>query len=160
MEKDLTDEEVAQRVAILKRYRKMLEEQRAKFREYLTVLEKQAQGIEDVNDEAIAAHAELEHQIVTNISTLHKVTLPLEKLYKDTHPEEDAEIPQLKADLQHLRDEVLKQNEKNRDLLKTKIVEVRNQIKRIQNPNFKPYANSRSVYSQNTPTASIIDVEM
>ncbi len=160
MEENLSNEEVAQRVAILKRYRKMLEDQRAKFREYLVVLEKQAQGIEEVNEEVIAAHAELEHQIVTNISTLHKVSLPLEKLYKAVHPEEHAVIPELKADLQHLREEVLKQNEKNRELLKTKITEVRNQIKKIQNPKFNPYANSRSVYSQNTQTASIIDVEM
>lgn len=160
MEENLSNEEVAQRVAILKRYRKMLEDQRAKFREYLVVLEKQAQGIEEVNEEVIAAHAELEHQIVTNISTLHKVSLPLEKLYKAVHPEENAVIPELKADLQHLREEVLKQNEKNRELLKTKITEVRNQIKKIQNPKFNPYANSRSVYSQNSATASIIDVEM
>lgn len=160
MEENLSNEEIEERVAILKRYRKMLEEQRAKFREYLTVLEKQAQGIEEENEDVIAAHAELEHQIVTNISTLHKVTLPLEKLYKDSHPEEDAHIHELKADLQILRDEVLKQNEKNRELLKTKITEVRNQIKRIQNPKFNPYANSRSVYSQNSATASIIDVEM
>lgn len=160
MEENLSNEEVAQRVAILKRYRKMLEDQRAKFREYLVVLEKQAQGIEEVNEEVIAAHAELEHQIVTNISTLHKVSLPLEKLYKAVHPEEHAVIPELKADLQHLREEVLKQNEKNRELLKTKITEVRNQIKKIQNPKFNPYANSRSVYSQNSATASIIDVEM
>ncbi len=160
MQENLSNEEIEERIAILKRYRKMLEEQRAKFREYLAVLEKQAQGIEEENEEVIAAHAELEHQIITNISTLQKVTLPLERLYNDSFHEEDAHIPELKADLHHLRDEVLKQNEKNRELLKIKIVEVKNQIKRIQNPKFNPYANSRSVYSQNASTASIIDVEI
>lgn len=37
----LNDSEIAERVAILKRFRSLLEEQRLKFREYLTVLEKQ-----------------------------------------------------------------------------------------------------------------------
>jgi len=160
MEENLSNEEFNERVAILKRYRKLLEQQRAKFREYLAVLEKQAQGIEDSNEDAISAHAELEHQIITNISTLQKVTLPLEKLYKDSVNGDDDQIPVLKADLTALRDEVLKQNEKNRELLKTKIVEVRNQIKKIQDPRMNPYAKTRSIYSQNTPTASIIDVEM
>ena len=41
----LNDSEIAERVAVLKRFRTLLEEQRLKFREYLTVLEKQEKSI-------------------------------------------------------------------------------------------------------------------
>ena len=37
----LNDSEIAERVAVLKRFRSLLEQQRLKYREYLTVLEKQ-----------------------------------------------------------------------------------------------------------------------
>ena len=50
---DLTQDEVDERVAILKRFRELLTEQRNKFREYLTVLEKQAQMISTENIDAM-----------------------------------------------------------------------------------------------------------
>ena len=77
MTETLSREEVEQRVAILKRYRKLLEEQRNAFREYLNVLEKQEKSIEAESTEIIVAQAELEHKIVASLSSLHRVTLPL-----------------------------------------------------------------------------------
>ena len=41
MENELTQAELDERVAILKRFRTLLEKQREKFQEYLKVLEKQ-----------------------------------------------------------------------------------------------------------------------
>ena len=56
MEK-ITQEELNERVAILKRFRSLLEQQRNKFREYLTVLEKQQDSINDENTEKLVKQA-------------------------------------------------------------------------------------------------------
>ena len=52
----LNDSEIAKRVAVLKRFRTLLEQQRLKFREYLTVLEKQEKSISDENTDAVLQH--------------------------------------------------------------------------------------------------------
>ena len=79
----LNDSEIAERVAVLKRFRTLLEEQRLKFREYLTVLEKQEKSISDENTESILQHTELEESIIAEIFTIQKVIDPLEYLYTD-----------------------------------------------------------------------------
>ena len=60
---ELTQEELNERVALLKKFRGLLEQQRAKFQEYLTVLEKQQDSISTENTDALLAHTELEQQI-------------------------------------------------------------------------------------------------
>lgn len=77
----LTQEEIAERVAILKRFRTLLEQQRNKFQEYLHVLECQQGKIELEDGDALFAHAELEQQIVANISNLQKVIEPMQSMY-------------------------------------------------------------------------------
>ncbi|MBR7064567.1 MAG: flagellar biosynthesis protein FlgN, partial [Treponema sp.] len=57
---ELTQQEFEERVAILKRFRTLLEQQRNKFREYLNVLEKHQESILEENTEALVAHTELE----------------------------------------------------------------------------------------------------
>lgn len=160
MAETITREEVEQRVAILKRYRKLLEEQRNAFREYLKVLELQEKGIEEESTEIIVAQAELEHKIVSSLSSLHRVTLPLEKLYSEQFSAQDAAIPELKTDLVHLKQAVLVQNQKNRDLLQSKMSVIRNEIKNLNDPRFNPYTKKSSIYSQKNATASILDVEL
>ena len=53
----LNDSEIAERVAVLKRFRSLLEQQRLKFREYLKVLEQQEKSISDENTDAVLQHA-------------------------------------------------------------------------------------------------------
>ena len=65
---NLSNEELEERVAILKRFRFLLEQQRNKFKEYLNVLEKQQNSIDAEDSEALIKHSELEQQIVKNIS--------------------------------------------------------------------------------------------
>ena len=64
---EITQEELNERVAILKRFRALLEQQRGKFKEYLNVLEKQHDSITNENTEALLAHTELEQQVVKNL---------------------------------------------------------------------------------------------
>lgn len=157
---ELSQQELDERVAILKRLRQLLEQQRSKFQEYLVVLEKQETSISNDNDESLVAQAELEQQIVSNISNLQRVIVPMEDLYKSKGITENSEIPQLKADLSKLQQEVLSKNEKNRTLLKEHIIQIRNKINLLNNPLKNPYANKRNTYSSNNSTASIIDVEI
>ena len=81
---EITQEELNERVAILKRFRTLLEQQRGKFREYLDVLEKQHDSITTENTEALLAHTELEQQVVKNLANLQKVIVPMSKLYNSS----------------------------------------------------------------------------
>ena len=104
----LNDSEIAERVAVLKRFRTLLEEQRLKFREYLTVLEKQEKSIADENSDAVLRHTELEESIIAEIFTIQKVIDPLEYMYTNIcRNTEHSDIPHLKTDLDDLQKRVL-----------------------------------------------------
>ena len=83
---ELTQQELDERVALLRKFRSLLEQQRNKFREYLTVLEKQENSITSENPETLIAHTELEQQVVKNIANLQKVIVPMSKMYKASVP--------------------------------------------------------------------------
>lgn len=162
---ELTQEELNERVSILLKFRKLLEQQRNKFQEYLLVLEKQQTSISEENPENLIAHSELEQQIVQNISNLQKVILPMSKMYKSVYSSSDDEkilaqkeaenIDNLQNELADLQTKVLKQNEINRDLLRVHIENIKTQIANFNNP----YKNNRSVYAKPQRVASLIEVE-
>ena len=155
MQQELTREQLDERVAILKRFRQLLEQQRQKFRDYLVVLEKQAEMIGTDNVDAMVQHAEIEQAIVSEIHTIQKVINPLEDMYRTAHPEiTDTEIPKLKTDLEQLRKDVLVQNEKNRELLKSHMTMLRQQVVSLKNP----YAKRTSIYASSAETATIVDI--
>ena len=162
---EITQEELNERVAILRRFRTLLEEQRSKFREYLTVLEKQQDSITAENPDNLLAHTELEQQVVKNIANLQKVIVPMAKMYHAGNKAsaaataaEDAEIAKLQNDLSDLQDKVLKQNAINRDLIRVHIEQLRAQISGLKNP----YKNNRSVYAnlQAQSVATMVRVEV
>lgn len=156
---ELTQEELDERVALLRKFRSVLEQQRNKFQEYLTVLEKQQDSITKENPESLIAHTELEQQVVKNIANLQKVIVPMSKMYKQSvpmaHTTEDSNILQIQNELNDLQNRVLKQNQINRDLLREHIESIRNQIQNFKNP----YKNARSVYAQPQRVASFVEVE-
>lgn len=153
---DISEDELNERIAILKRLKSVLLEQRKKFKEYLVVLEKQAQSIDNKDTDVLLSHAELEQSIVKNITNLQKVTKPLESLYSDFSKDIPlpAEIPSLKADLVTLQKKVLAQNEKNRMILKSHLNTIKAQITQLQNP----YKTTQSVYVNNS-SAQIINIQ-
>ena len=132
---EISQEELNERVALLKKFRSLLIQQRAKFQEYLTVLEKQENSIETENSENLLAHTELEQQIVANIMNLQKVIVPMSELYKErgAHLEEES-VTSIQKELDNLQKQVLVQNERNRELLKNHIVQIRTQIASLKNP--------------------------
>ena len=160
---EITQKELDERVAILRRFRSLLEEQRGKFREYLNVLEKQQDSITSENPESLLAHTELEQQVVKNIANLQKVIVPMSKLYKTKSANaasaaEDADIIKIQNELSDLQNKVLKQNAINRDLLRVHIEQLRSQISGFKNP----YKANRSVYAsvQSQAVATMVHVEV
>ena len=132
---EISQEELNERVAILRKFRSLLEQQREKFREYLKVLEKQETSIEKEDSEKLLAHTELEQQVLSNIMNLQKVIVPMSEIYQKKNSNKDeASVIEIQNDLAELQHKVLLQNQKNRELLKTHIVEIRRQIDSLKNP--------------------------
>ncbi|WP_428769635.1 flagellar biosynthesis protein FlgN [Treponema sp. HNW] len=152
----IDDKELNERVAILHRLRELLLQQRRKFQEYLTVLEKQETTIDGEDMDKLLAHTELEQKIIGNISELQKVIKPMEDLYKAAYPDNQTEIPVLQADLSQLQTRILLQNEKNRSALRLHINSVRSKINALKNP----YAKTRSVYAHSAQTAAAINIQV
>lgn len=153
----LNDSEIAERVAVLKRFRTLLEEQRLKFREYLTVLEKQEKSITAEDTDSILQHTELEESIIAELFTIQKVIDPLEYMYANICAGAvGPDIPHLKTDLEDLQQKVLAQNKKNRELLQSHITGLRQQITALK----RPYAHKESIYAETGRTAALIDVSL
>ncbi len=158
---ELTDEELNERVAILRRFRTLLEQQRKKFQEYLNVLEKQENAISTEDTNAIISHAELEQQVVAGIKNLQKVIVPMSEMYKNSengeNPAGDSSVEKIQSELEKLQDKVLVQNQKNRELLKKHLVQIRSQLENFKNP----YRKNRSIYaSAQNAHGSLVAVEV
>lgn len=156
---ELTQAEIDERTAILRRFRSLLEQQREKFREYLRVLESQGRVIEDENTESLLAHTELEQQIASHIISLQKVIKPMELMYQErirNGEAEGSEIPRLQADLESLQQQVLERNKSNRNLLKVHIGQIKDRLANVTNP----YRHSKSVYAQSAQVAARVNISI
>lgn len=159
---EISQEELNERVALLKNFKKLLEQQRSKFQEYLNVLEKQQDSITEEDPEKLLAHTELEQQVVKNLANLQKVIVPMSKMYRNSSKmqsaTDDAEIQRIQGELSDLQNKVLKQNEINRDLLRVHIDQIKSHLNNFKNP----YKNNRSVYANAQPQkiATMVHVEI
>jgi|APSaa5957512622_1039677.scaffolds.fasta_scaffold266267_1 hypothetical protein len=126
----LDTQEVEQRVAVLKRLKKLLFGQREKFRTYLDVLEHQETDIAEGDTDKLQAHVALEKAIVSEIYSFQKVIDPLEDMYRLAYPnrEEETEIYEIKGSLDKIRDEVLDRNRRNQELLRNDMGSLRQTI--------------------------------
>jgi len=161
---DISPEELAQRVAILRRFKVLLTQQRDRFRAYLDILDRQQEIIETGDTDDLLNHVELEEKIVADIFSIQKVIDPLEDMYHAVvrggaiHPaSSDDEVPSLKAALEDLKSEAVIRSSRNRELLSRRMVELRQEIKTLRN---NPYAQAsrNSIYS-NTHTATLVDIQ-
>lgn len=156
---NLSKQELDERVALLKKIRSLLEMQRNKFRDYLKVLEKQEDSINNKDSELIASHADLEVEVLKGISNLQKVIIPMKELYKATGnvPAEidDKNINLLQEDLKVLQEKVLVQNKKNRELLRVNLTQIKTQMEQFKNP----YRNLKSVYAQKVPSGNFVEIQ-
>jgi len=168
---NITDEELAQRVAILRRFKTLLTQQRDRFRSYLQVLDKQGDVIESGNVEDLLTYVDMEEKIVADIFSIQKVIDPLEDMYRSVIsgfgpgkvPSKDAlksegadEVPSIKAALEDLKNEAVLRSTKNKELLSKRMVELREEIKSLRD---NPYlAGARRSSFGDNRTASVIDI--
>jgi hypothetical protein len=161
----ISPEETARRVSVLRRFRELLQSQRDRFRQYLAVLDKQKDVIEQGDTEALLSHVELEEKILTDIYSIQKVIDPLEDMYRAVNPQglggispgevnPAGEIPSLKTSLEELKTEAVRRAERNRDLLSQRMTRIRSEIKILRG---NPYAGQRSVYTE-AAAPSLIDI--
>jgi hypothetical protein len=167
----MSPEELAQRVAILRRFRTLLQEQRDRFRAYLAMLDTQQDVIETGSAEDLLTHVELEEKIVADIFSIQKVIDPLEDMYHaiisgfapparaqaSPHSGDADDVPSLKAALADLKHEAVIRSSRNKDLLSRRMVELRSEIQALRD---NPYAANarRSAFSSGS-TASLVDIE-
>ena len=159
--------ELAQRVAILRRFKTLLTQQRDRFRSYLDLLEKQQNVIESGSAEDLLTYVEIEEKIVADIFSIQKVIDPLEEMYYTVmtgqNPEKvpsraegSDEVPSLKASLEKLKSEAVIRSTKNKELLSKRMLELRQEIKTLRN---NPYAaRGRRTNFSDTNTASLVDI--
>ena len=157
----ISADELAQRVALLRRFRELLVQQRERFHRYLSLLDKQETVIQTGHAGELLAHVELEEQIVTDILSIQKVIDPLEAMYQATASSSGNatatadDVPALKVTLENLKSQAAARSAHNRDLLSARMVELRSEITELRN---NPLANaSRSKY-QNSVSASLVDI--
>ena len=155
----ISEDELAQRVAILRRFRELLVKQRERFHRYLVTLEKQQAIIETGSSGELADYIEQEEQIIADIFSIQKVIDPLEAMYNATVPASSSsadDVPALKSALKELKDQVATRSAQNRELLSLRMDVIRSEIMELRN---NPLANAaRSAFSH-SGTASIIDIE-
>jgi len=134
----LTEREIDERVGVLKHIRSTLLEQRKRFQAYLERLEDEEDAIASGDIDRIASHAELEQSIVAEIYRFQRVIDPLEQICRVTNPSLEPDIPQLRTSLARMKDQVLKRNEHNRELLRRSAGALRNQVASLRITRRKP----------------------
>jgi len=159
---EITSAELAQRVAVLKRFKILLSQQRDRFRSYLDLLDKQQDVIESGSAEDLLTYVEIEEKIVADIFSIQKVIDPLEEMYysvitghSSSEPSQD-EVPSLKASLEKLKGEAVMRSTKNKEMLSKRMLELRQEIKALRN---NPYASRGNNVFSNSSTASLVDIQ-
>ncbi|MDR1306228.1 MAG: flagellar biosynthesis protein FlgN [Treponema sp.] len=156
-EPQLSQEELNQRVAILRRFRALLTEQRDRFRFYLEELDNQKEIIETGSADQLIAHVELEEKIVADIFAIQKVIDPLDEMYRAAgRSGKTDEVRGLKSTLEDLKKEAAIRSGRNRDILSRRMGEIREEIKSLR---ANPY-RSRGAYSSPGASASptLVDI--
>ena len=158
----ISSEELAQRVAILKRFKILLGQQRDRFSNYLELLDKQQTVIESGSAEDLLTYVEIEEKIVADIFSIQKVIDPLEEMYYSvvsgkSENTADGEVPGLKASLEKLKSEAVIRSTKNKELLSKRMIELRSEIKVLRD---NPYAaKTRGFGSGSTNSGGLIDIK-
>ena len=150
-EAELTQNEINQRTAVLRRFRELLKAQRDRFHTYLDVLDKQKISIENGNADDLIRHVELEEKIVNDIFSIQKVIDPMEDLYRAVQKEEtvqktakEDDVINIKAALEGLKTEAISRSEANRNLLSKRMAELRSEIRGLRS---NPYSRQRPAYA-------------
>jgi len=175
-QKNISQNELSHRVAVIKRFKELLKTQRDRFQEYLNALDKQKNVIESGTTDELLHYVELEEKIVSDIFSIQKVIDPLEEMYKsvrmEKHPgsalkpgerksgeqksggqkSDGEEVLSLKEALDNLKVEAVVRSERNRELLAKRMAELRSEIKSLK-------SNYVLRGPGSSPTPSLIDLK-
>jgi hypothetical protein len=155
LKESISQAEVDERIAVLKRFRLLLVKQRDRFRTYIDSLEVQKDLIEQGNTEDLTEHIDLEEKIVGDIMAIQKVIDPLQTMYRSAwETGEPPEVPEIQSTLKKLRVEAKKRCDRNKNLLQERMTGIRTEIKELRSNPFKrrsPYASGAA--------PSIIDIK-
>jgi len=153
---EISEGELTQRMAIVKRFKELLEQQRERFRVYLSELDRERLAIGTGNADEIIAHVKLEEQIVEDIFSIQKVIDPLEIMYNAAGPYLPAnDVSALKTTLEDLKLQAAARSGQNRDLLSGRMAEINSEIQAIKNNPF--ISKARQALYQNV-TPSLVDI--
>ena len=152
----ISQAELKQRVAVVKRFKELLKAQRDRFRTYLDTLDSQKDLIEQGSADDLLRHVEMEEKIVEDIFSIQKVIDPLEKMYHSAKmeapakgkPSEQEEVSGLKQALDGLKAEAVVRSGRNRELLTKRMAELRSEIKTLRSNAYGRRPNINTV----TPT--------
>ena len=147
----LSQSEIDERAAILRRFREALLRQRERFSTYLEMLDNQPDTEFRSDSEQIEIHVAMEQAIVREISSFERVIEPLHLMYREHDPEGAAELPSLKAAMERTRDEVIRRTARSRELLRDQISSLRSEIAGL-----RVMRRQQSLYA--TPEPTTVDI--
>ena len=149
----LSKEEVERRVALLKRLKTTLHQQREKFQTYLKVLDAEKASIETDAVDTLRAQVELEEELVVDIHAIQKVIDPLEAVLQQTYSgASDDETLDLRASLETLKTQVQEKSRENRGLLSRSMESLQGEMVRV-----RPQVRSRNPYAARA-ASSLVDI--
>jgi hypothetical protein len=143
---------IKERVAILKRFRELLIEQRERFKAYLDVLGKQKTVIESGDAENLVVHIEIEEKILNDIHSVQKSIEPMKVLLGVNS---DSDIKELNSSLESLSLQAVKRIDENKKLLQSRMNVLRNEIAVARS---NPFKKRRSVFSDSAQP-SLVDIK-
>lgn len=150
----LTREEVERRVALLKRLKVTLSQQREKFVAYLKVLDAERASIEGDSVDTLRSQVELEEELVLDIHAIQKVIDPLEAvLHQAYQGAADDETLDLRTSLETLKVQVQEKSRENRGLLARSMEALQGEVLRV-----RPQVRSRNPYAGSRGSSTLVDI--
>jgi len=111
-------ESLDQRIAVLQRYRRMLELQRDRLGQYLQVIDARELAVASGDFDGLEEYSCQEQEAVRGLLAVQDCLAPLQKMYQSLIPGGAPEIADLEQRLERLRQEILKRNAESRNLLR------------------------------------------
>ncbi len=139
------EEELDQRIAVLRRYRRMLELQRDRLQDYLSLIDNREQAVQAGDVDRLAEYTQAEQGVVKGIMAIQKCLEPLAEMYRRAAPEGSPDIDELQGRLEGLRHRILARNEESMGMLKGQMDQLRHEITSLRIPR-----HAKSVFARST----------
>lgn len=131
-----------QRIAVLRRYRRMLELQRERLQDYLALIDTRERAVRAGDVDSLEQYTQAEQGVIKGIMAVQRCLEPLADMYRQAAPEGSPDIDELHERLEGLRRKILARNEESLGLLKGQMDQIRTEITGLRVPGAK-----RSVYA-------------